>query len=144
MRYYLASLRKENYEILKNIEFSIIGFNNKSLIADEMEPGDVIIIYIGSRVSKIAGIVEVTGKCKWNTELIWDDIFPKRIPIKPIIILDDEKMINIRDLLDGIKFVKNKEKYGVYFFSGVKHLSKEDGNYIKKSIEKANKERNGK
>jgi predicted RNA-binding protein len=139
MKYYLTSLRKENYEVIENNRFSLIGFNERSQIADKLEVGDTIIIYICSRVSKIAGYVIVTEKSYWDTNLIWDDVFPKRVKIKPGIILHDK--IDIRKMIAILSFVKNR--FGMSFLAGLRELPEADGITIISEIERRYKDNNG-
>lgn len=136
MNYYLTSLRKENYEILEDNNFELIGFNEKSHLAEKLQSGDIIILYIGSRVSKIAGYVSVTDKYYWDTELIWDDVFPKRVKIKPIRILEAAKMIDIRALIPSLSFVTNKERYGMSFLAGLRQIPEEDAKYMIEQVER--------
>lgn len=136
MAYYLTSLRKENFDILRENNFSLIGFNESSHVADELMQGDYIVIYIGSRKSKIAGFVEVLDSVYWDTTLIWDDIFPKRVKVKPICILSDEKQIDIRQHIKHLEFVSNKERYGMSFMSGLRKIDDSDGKYLTAIIER--------
>lgn len=134
MNYYLTSLRKKNYEILENNGFRLIGFNERSHLAEKLEPGDLIFVYIGSRVSKIAGYVIVNDKFYWDNELLWDDVFPKRVKIEPGVILKEK--IDIRSLIDRLSFVKNKLRYGMSFLAGLREIPCDDGEILKKEIER--------
>lgn len=136
MNYYLTSLRKENYEIIEENGFNLIGFNEKSLLAEQLSKGDILIIYIGSRESKIAGYIEVVDKYYWDNELIWDDIFPKRVKIKPKVILNDSSKINVKDLVSKLSFVSNKKRYGMSFLAGIRRIPAADAVYIIEEIER--------
>lgn len=127
MNYYLVSLRNENYEIIRQNGFSIMGFPERSHIVEGVEPGDKLVLYVGSRKSVIAGIAEVKSKFFYDNELIWDDIFPKRIRIKEYRILEPHQYIPIRSLINSLSFVdKTKERYGMYFMQAIRKLSDED------------------
>lgn len=136
MNYYLTSLRKENYEIIEENGFNLIGFNEKSLLAEQLSKGDILIIYIGSRESKIVGYIEVVDKYYWDNELIWDDIFPKRVKIKPKVILNDSSKINVKDLVSKLSFVSNKKRYGMSFLAGIRRIPAVDAVYIIEEIER--------
>lgn len=136
MAYYLTSLRKENFDILKDNNFSLIGFNESSHIADCLLKGDYIIIYIGSRKSKIAGYIEVLDSVYWDTTIIWDDIFPKRVKAKPVCILSADKQINIRQHINKLEFISNKQRYGMSFMLGLRKLNENDGKYLINIIER--------
>lgn len=136
MTYYLTSLRKENFDILKDNNFSLIGFSESSHIADSLLRGDYIIIYIGSRKSKIAGYIEVLDSVYWDNTIIWDDVFPKRVKIRPRCILSHDKQIDIRKHINELEFVSNKERYGMSFMSGLRKISDNDGKYLINIIER--------
>ena len=138
MSYYLTSLRKENFEVLEKNGFSTIGFNEKSRMADRLNNGDIIVLYIGSRVSKIAGYIVVDSKCYWDNDMIWDDVFPKRIKTFPSCIL--KNMIDIREIVDKLSFVRNKQRFGMSFMSGLRSLPELDGKFLIKEIEKRARE----
>ena len=59
MNYYLSCVRKENFEIIQKRHFGVIGFHANGHFADELEPGDRIILYVGSRGSCFSAILEV-------------------------------------------------------------------------------------
>lgn len=127
MNYYLVSLRYENYEVIKEEGFSIMGFPNRSQIVESVEPGDKLVLYIGSRKSVIAGIVEATSEFFLDNELLWDEVFPKRINIREYKILKPQNFIPIKSLINGLSFVdETKKRYGLYFMQAIRKLSKED------------------
>lgn len=77
-------------------------------------------------MSKIAGVVKVLSTVHWNTLLIWNDIFPKHITIEPIIMLRKDNMIDVRDILNNLGFVSNKERYRMSFVAGLRQVRSAD------------------
>ena len=138
MKYYLSCLRKENFDIIERHSFSIIGFHENSHIADELEPGDRIIIYVGSRISCFAAVVKAKSKVYWDNKLIWDDIFSKRVKISEYITLNRNDLVDVRDILQELSFIKNKKRFGMNFMSGLRRLPLEDGEKITKIMEYRN------
>ncbi|GEM_PF-1902014 len=131
--FYIVTLRYDNFLQLKDNDFSLIGFSERSKIAEKLKQGDKLVIYIGSRVSKIAGIIEINSTLIWDNDLIWDDIFPKRYKTNKVIILDPEKYVEMRLIKDGLSFIKPEViRFGVYFMNGLKKLKIEDYDYIYK------------
>ena len=106
MNYYLSCVRKENFEVIQNRNFAVIGFHANSHLADKLEPDDRIVLYVGSRVSCFSAILEVKSKVYWDNELIWDDVFPKRVKTSPFMILKKEEWIDVRGILGELSFVK--------------------------------------
>lgn len=132
---YLTSLRYENYLVLRDNGFNVIGFNERSQLADKLKKGDMIFIYIGSRVSKIVGYVRVKQECYWDTKLLWDDIFPKRVRIEPISVVNDNNGIHVKNLVEQLSFVKNKSRYGMSFMAGLRQIPQEDATILVEQIE---------
>lgn len=95
MLHYLVTLRKDNFEVISELGFSMIGFSERSHIAEKLEPGDRIIIYLSGK-SAIVGEIEVKSKFYWSNELLFDDIYPKRVDMKKICILDEKNYISMK------------------------------------------------
>lgn len=138
MNGYLISLQKNNYESIRNSGYSIVGFTKRCHMVDDINPGDMLIIYVASHISKIAGILKVEEKVYWDTELIWEDVFPKRIKTSPYAILPTNDWIDFRAIKDDIEFISNKKtpKFGVYLMQGIRKLSRHDYEYLLYLIKK--------
>jgi len=116
MNYWLYVLRKENYEVSSLKKFSVIGLAKRNLnTAKKINIGDRIIIYIASRISKFAGIIEVISDYYENNDIVWDGIFPIRLRTKPYLILDNNKFIDVHGLVDKLSFIRNKTIWRNYF-----------------------------
>jgi len=63
MSLWLISITKENYEILKNINYKTIGISDryKKALA-QVRKGDFVIIYLASKISAIVALLKVVGK----------------------------------------------------------------------------------
>ena len=140
MNGYIISLRKDNFENIRDSGYSLVGFTEHCKIAEKLQPGDQLIIYVASGISKFVGVLEVSEKYYWDTELLWDDIYPKRVKTAPKIILKDDKWVDVRKIKDSINFITNKEnpKFGVYFMQGIRKLTEADYEFISAEIKKAN------
>lgn len=137
--YFLVSVRYSNFEQLKNNDFKVIGFPEHSKMIESVLPGDNFIIYIGSGKSVIAGIVEATSECYWDTELLWDDIYPKRVKMKKYIILPETKYVSMKEIKNGLSFINpDVKKFGVYLMQGIRKLSDSDYKYILEKVENSN------
>lgn len=128
---YIVSLRYENYELFRDNQFKVIGFPEKCKVAELLQPGDRLVLYIASRKSKIAGILEISKKLKWCNDLIFDDFFPRRYETKVICMLEENKMPDMGNVKNHLSFIdpKNK-KWGVYFMKALVKITKKDYNYI--------------
>ena len=127
MRYWIYVVRKENFEITSENQFSLIGFPERKMkMAKEVNVGDKVVLYIASGVSKIPGILEIKSDYYESREWIWDDTFPIRLKTKPYIILKKDKFLDMRKLKDKLHFIKNKEVWKVYFMHALKEIDEKD------------------
>ena len=138
MQGYIISLRKDNYESIKNSGYSMVGFTESCRIVEAVEPGDVLIMYLASGISKFVGTLRVKEKYYWDNELVWDDIYPKRLKTEPIDILSPETGVDVRLIKNDLSFITNKEmkKFGVYFMQGIRKLTSKDFDYIMSCIKR--------
>lgn len=135
MQYFLVSLRYENYCKLLESDFELIGFPGKYTLIDSIKQGDKFVLYIGSGKSLIPGILEADGELYWDNEMLWDDIFPKRVKTKKYKILE-ENFVSMKEIKNGFSFIKPEvKKFGVYFMKGVRKLSEEDYKYICEKVD---------
>jgi len=133
MNYWIYVLRKENFEITSENNFSLIGFpERKTKAAKQMNVGDKIVLYIASNVSKIAGILEIKSDYYESRTWIWDDTFPIRLKTKPYIILKKDNFLDMRQLKDKLSFITNKQAWKVYFMQTLKKIDEKDYKLIEK------------
>lgn len=139
MQGYIISLRKENYDSIMKSGYSVVGFTSSCKIVEKVEPGDILIMYLASGISKFVGTLRVKEKYYWDTQIIWDDIYPKRLKTEPIDILSADSSIDVRNLKNDLSFITNKEikKFGVYFMQGIRKLNTEDFEFLIRCIKKA-------
>jgi len=138
MEYWLYVLRKENYDISLSNKFSFIGFPQRRLRSiKEMNVGDKVILYIASGKSKIAGIIEIKSDYYESYDFVWDDTFPIRLKTKPLIILKNDKFIDVRELIDRLSFVRNKKAWRNYFMQSIKKIDFKDYKLIERYVLKA-------
>ena len=137
MNYYIVTLRRSNFEIIQENEFNMIGFSNRSKIADKIVAGDRFIIYLSGK-SVVVGELEAKGPCTWDNTLVFDDIYPKRVDMRQVCILKEDSWIKMKKIKNGLSFIDpQNEKYGVYFMNTPKCISEKDYKYLKRFIEEA-------
>lgn len=52
------------------------------------------------------------------------------------IVLDEKKYVSMREIKDGLSFIRPEvKKFGVYFMQGLRELSEEDYNFILRKVE---------
>ncbi|MBQ3546744.1 MAG: hypothetical protein IJA34_17435 [Lachnospiraceae bacterium] len=136
--YYMNFTNEIDYEWDSDNQFSCAGFperNKKSL--QQMEISDKI-IYCVTKQSKFMAAVEVVGEYFYSEKPIWDDLYelwPHRIHTKPITYIDDfAEGVYIKDIWDGLEFIKNKVKWESQVQGSFRCLSEHDYNVIYQRI----------
>ena len=84
-----------------------VGFRDlRWTSAKRIHPPDVLLCYV-TLVSRWIGALEVLDDAYWDETPIWsDDVFPARIPVKPLVQLAPENSIPVRDLSDKLTYFK--------------------------------------
>lgn len=131
----MVSIRLDNFLQLREAGYNMLGFPKYSRMIESVKPGEKFILYIGSVKSKISGILEATSEVFIKKDLIWDDYFPKRIYTKQYIILNDDMYVSMREIKNGLSFIRPEvKKFGVYFMQGLRELSEDDYLYLLKKV----------
>ncbi len=136
----------DNFELLRDRNFDICAFKgSRQKQSSEMRPGDRIVHYLTGDV-RFGGIVEVTGEMFEDTtdfglrsKAKQGEEYPYRIPTRPVVILDPDTYIDVReitDLLDKTRKLGPK-KLGMAFRGNLHRIS--DGDYA--TIERLMRER---
>ncbi len=135
-----------NFELLRDRGFDVCAFKaSRRKQSSEMQPGDRIVHYLTGDV-RFGGIVEVTGAMFEDTtdfglrsKAKEGEEYPYRIPTKPVVILDPDDYIDVReitDLLDKTRTLGPK-KLGMAFRGNLHRIS--DADYA--AIERLMRER---
>lgn len=124
MSNYIVSIRYENWLTARNNSFNFLGFSERNKkICHEIRKGEKIILYVCSHKSSFTTVLEVvSSEPKYFSELIWDDIYPLRIYTKPILSLPNEKWVHVQSISRSIAFIKNKDRFGVYFQTPIRKI----------------------
>lgn len=132
MANFLFMVSENNWKIIdKNHIMGISGRWAKNLFP-KLKNGDNCIIYV-TRISVISGAFKIISKnlknrIKWSNGS-YDFLFK----LEPIII--PKKPLSIKDHIENLKFIKNKNQWFQHFRSP-KEISDEDFKYILDQIKK--------
>lgn len=129
--FFIVSLRKESWEVIKNNNFSFIDFPERYIKSiSNLKKNSKIIIYIGSRISEFKAILEVTDDIIYdNKEWIWDSIYNKRKKTKLLFLL--KHGVKVSEIITELSFVKNKDiNYGSYFQHPIRKIDLQTYTYI--------------
>lgn len=133
MANFLFMTSENNWKIISKENIMGIGGRWATNLSPRLRNGDNCIIYV-TRISVISGVFKIISKnikekIKWSNGT-HDFLFK----LEPIII--PKKPLPIKDHIDKLKFIKNKNKWFMHF-RAPKQISDEDFNYILDQIKKS-------
>lgn len=102
----------DNHRVTEARDFSVIGLKESHRRrAMELEPGDVIVLYL-TKAMAFAGAIRVTGDLFEDREQLWPgdpkkpDIYPWRFPTEPVVTLPQERWIPAASLKTQLEHVQ--------------------------------------
>ena len=140
--YWLVSLTEDNYNITKNLGFSIQGFNiHEKRKVSRMKPEDRIVYYLNDLKEFVATATINSEPFEDNTKY-WnhsneEEQFKDRIHIKPDFILDPKDYIDGKLIGPSLEYMKRwrPEKWHLSFFGMLHIIPQNDFRYLEKSIQ---------
>lgn len=143
MKYYTYLFSPETYAPFLLSDRSLAGVRYRQRnVASGLEPGDRLICYL-TRLSRWIGVLEVESKAYEDASprfLEQDDPFVIRMRVKPIVILEPDKSIPIRDdnVWKSLSFTRGQTKQSTTWTGKVRAslntLSKEDGLFLERML----------
>ena len=131
--YWMVVLTPENYQISKEMGFTLLGLRPRyRRRVERMEPDDLVLFYV-SGTRKWAATATVKSRCYEDRTPVWkslpqDDGFPFRVKINPSIMLDEEDHIDAMVLGPSLTYVKRwlPEMWPLAFFDSLHILPQRD------------------
>lgn len=124
----------ENHAATEARGFSVIGIKERNRRrAMEIEPGDVLVLYL-TKVSSFAGAIRVTGELFEDRERIWPgqpknpDLYPWRFPTEPLVTLPRERWVPAEELHTDLEHVQKwpAEHWKLAFQGQLRTVSEQD------------------
>jgi predicted RNA-binding protein len=139
MRYYTNLFSPETYEAFSRSDRTVSGFRvRQKKAASRIRVGDRFICYM-TKLSRWVGVFEVVSACYEDDTPIFyaeDDPFVMRFKVKPIVWLDKEKAIPIKDdrVWNHLSFTRGLDKTSPTWTGQVRgslnHMKTEDGKFL--------------
>jgi len=139
MNYYLDLFSPQTFESFLKSSRDISGFRiNQQHSANRIKKGDRFICYM-TKLSRWFGILEVLSECFQEDSPIFyetDDPFVVRFKVKPIVLLNKEKAVPIKEsfVWENLSFTKGLEKQGSHWTgpirSSLKLINIKDGKFL--------------
>ncbi|MBS1272553.1 MAG: hypothetical protein MAGBODY4_01699 [Candidatus Marinimicrobia bacterium] len=145
-QYWMIVGSEGNFEATKDRNFSVQGVKSRHRKkAMEMQPEDKLINYV-TGIQKFAGMAEVTSTFFESDEEIWiskkkDENYPRRVEIKPELILDKEDWVDSEVFKDKLEYIQKwpEEHWKLAFRGNVHNLPEEDYHTVKSILSDAAK-----
>ncbi|MBI2855521.1 MAG: EVE domain-containing protein [Chloroflexi bacterium] len=142
--YWMVTTSPENFRITRDKGFSVQGMKSRQRRkAQRMEPGDRIVYYI-TGLQKFGGTCAVTSKCFEDHEHVWEnegkpDDYPWRVNIKPVVVLDDHRFLDAREIGPRLEYVKRwpPERWHLAFHGNLHILPRNDFELLEQEMHKA-------
>lgn len=140
-KYWQAIFTVPTWEDFLQAGGQIYGINDRfRKSAEKTKPGDYLICYVAV-ISRIAAILEIKSEPYRDIDTIWEfDIYPIRLRVEPVILLDLEAAVPIAEIKADLSFfkkLKTPSNWSMYFRSSLKEWSKEDAEVAIKALEAA-------
>ncbi len=137
--YFIAVERFENWLVDKENEFAFFGLPERQIKkADHVKTGDILITYISSGYSMLAGARRVVGeglvRLAYGGE--YDVACPYAIPTKPILTAEPEKWVSIKALAPELSFIGKKD-WRQLFRTSLKPVNDKDGDFVIQNLQTA-------
>jgi predicted RNA-binding protein len=141
--YFLDLFSPETYDAFRRSARDVSGFRPRQrLAAGRVSPGDRFICYM-TKLGRWFGVLEVaSGPYQDRTPIFYkeDDPFVVRFKIRPIVILDVDKAIPIREdeIWNALSFTKEYDKRSKVWTGKIRSslvpLSTEDGEFLEHKL----------
>ncbi len=135
----------DNYAVTRERGFSVIGMKERRrLQAQEMHPGDRIILYL-TKVMAFAGSITLTGELYEDREPIWPgkpgnpDPYPWRFACEPELILDEGSWLPAESVKDELEHIRKwpAEHWKLAFQGQLRTVSPADAELLMRRLREA-------
>ncbi|WP_292392977.1 EVE domain-containing protein [Methanoculleus sp. UBA303] len=143
MTCWIASLNRENWEVVKSKQVWGIPKRNRNIL-QRVKPGDAILFYVrqekaGDEIlpSAIMGDLEVVSEPYEDHSRIFvtpqhmgDEVFPYRVKVEPIAVFADP--LEFKPLIPDLAFIRNKTMWTGHLRVAMREIPEEDYQFILK------------
>ena len=142
-QYWLITTSPENFEVDRSHNFSVEGFTNRFRnLVNQVSSGDGLVVYI-YRLKRFGAALEATGAPYYDAQTkVWvedDEMWPCRFATKPIVVLPDDRLLDVRRLLPSLGFISERQRatnWGLAFHQSLRAIPQEDYQLIESEMRK--------
>jgi predicted RNA-binding protein len=140
---WLICTSQDNFQVDLQNNFSVEGFRARSRrLVSEVKPGDKFVIYI-NQLQRFGATLQATGKPYTDEKTrIWieqEEIWPCRFPTKPIVVLEDDQLLDAKKLVTQLSFITDEQKrvnWGLAFHQSLRKIPLDDFELIESEMRK--------
>ena len=138
MATWILTASPDNHRATAERGFTVIGLKERNRNrALEMEPGDLIVLYL-TQVMRFAGVIRVTGDLYEDRSKIWPgkpgnpDQYPWRFPTEPVVTVDDADWVPAEELATALEHVRKwpAEHWKLAFQGQIRPVSEHDAEML--------------
>ena len=138
MTYWLDLFTGVTWNEFRSSGSNVSGFREtRWKTVQNIKQGDVFLCYL-TGISRFVGLLEVTGKPFQDETPIWkDQVFPCRLPVKPLLELDPEYGVSVHDLRDRLSCFLNSDSRNAWtgaFRGSPAKWSQADGDAVAEAL----------
>ncbi len=128
----------DNFRTTREHGFRLIGAKERRrLLAEQIEPGDEIVLYV-TVVQAFGAIIRVTSEMFEDREPVWPgkpgkrDDYPWRFETEPVLALDEESFVPAADLAHALEHVRKwpAEHWKLAFQGQLRTVSEADARLL--------------
>ena len=145
MAYFLDLFAPETWQAFRETGATVTGFRERHLrlARERVKEGDIFLCYL-TRLSRWCGVLQAESEAYHDDSSIHDvlDPFTVRFKVKPLVILDPELAIPIRDdqVWDSLtitnQFEKGTQYWTGFFRASLNRIEEDDGSYLVELLNK--------
>jgi predicted RNA-binding protein len=142
-KYWLDLFSLKTWEEFEAAGTHVSGFRaSREKTVSKISVGDLLVCYL-TGLSRFVGILEVESEPYLENSKIWeDDIFPVRLKVRPVVMLNPETAVPVLELKEKLSFFKDLKfpsAWAVYFRASPFKLKESDANVIVEAIWQASR-----
>lgn len=143
-RFWIVTISEDNLELTIRHEMIGLPSKRKQFILD-MAEGDDIVFYVGKKRAGYGGYkasvcdfgpsARITSPAFCDESSVWYSRSSEKYPWRRKISVTLNNRVKAHDIVGNLSFARNKEKWGLYFVAGVRGISADDYEVLKKALE---------
>lgn len=144
--YWIVTITLDNLDLAK--EHGVVGVPGKRRrLISKMAEGDIIVFYVSKKkagsqdykhtVSEFGPIMQVVGKVYHDDDPMWHSKGDETYPWRRRITLILDASVKAANVVRRLSFIQDKPRWGLFFVTGVREISRDDYEILRKEIEQA-------